>query len=210
MADFINTIDVIGDDVLARSIVDGSIVEFCDNAVTSVGSYAFRDCTSLTTANFPAATSVGSYAFSSCSKLATANFPAATSVGSSAFQSCNALTTLDFPAVTKVEGYAFRQCALLTTLDFPVANNIDDRAFYYSAKFTALILRNQSQVFLAGTRAFEGTPIASGAGYIYVPRSLVDSYKTATNWSTYANQFRALEDYTVDGTTTGELDPTKI
>ena len=26
----------------------------------------------------------------------------------------------------------------------------------------------------------------------------------------YANQFRALESYTVDGTTTGELDPTKV
>ena len=53
-------------------------------------------------------------------------------------------------------------------------------------------------------------PIASGAGYIYVPAALVDSYKVATNWSTYAAQFRALEDYTVDGTTMGELDPNKI
>ena len=34
--------------------------------------------------------------------------------------------------------------------------------------------------------------------------------QAATNWSTYAAQFRALEDYTVDGTTTGELDETKI
>lgn len=40
--------------------------------------------------------------------------------------------------------------------------------------------------------------------------ALVDSYKAATNWSTYATQFRALEDYTVDGTITGELDSTKI
>lgn len=40
--------------------------------------------------------------------------------------------------------------------------------------------------------------------------ALVDSYKAATNWSTYADQIRALEDYTVDGTTTGALDETKI
>lgn len=50
----------------------------------------------------------------------------------------------------------------------------------------------------------------SGTGYIYVPRALVDTYKAATNWSTIADQFRALEDYTVDGTITGELDESKI
>jgi hypothetical protein len=39
---------------------------------------------------------------------------------------------------------------------------------------------------------------------------LVDEYKAATNWSTYAGRIRALEDYTVDGTITGELDESKI
>lgn len=55
-----------------------------------------------------------------------------------------------------------------------------------------------------------GTPIANGTGYIYVPSALIEQYKVAENWSTYASQFRALEDYTVDGTITGELDETKI
>lgn len=40
-----------------------------------------------------------------------------------------------------------------------------------------------------------GTAIASATGYIYVPQSLVDQYKAATNWATYANQIRAIEDY---------------
>ena len=52
--------------------------------------------------------------------------------------------------------------------------------------------------------------IANGKGYIYVPRAMVDTLKSATNWSTYATQIRALEDYTVDGTITGELDESKI
>jgi hypothetical protein len=53
-------------------------------------------------------------------------------------------------------------------------------------------------------------------GYFYVPRALLSDddakkdYRRATNWSNFATQFRALEDYTVDGTTTGELDPNKI
>ena len=63
---------------------------------------------------------------------------------------------------------------------------------------------------LSNTSAFNSTPITFGTGYIYAPRALVDSYKAATNWSTYADQICALEDYTVDGTTTGALDETKI
>ena len=59
-------------------------------------------------------------------------------------------------------------------------------------------------------------PTGAKDGYIYVPRALLSDtdetkdYRRATNWSTFATQFRALEDYTVDGTTTGELDPNKI
>jgi hypothetical protein len=33
---------------------------------------------------------------------------------------------------------------------------------------------------------------------------LLESYKITTNWSSFATQFRALENYTVDGTITGE------
>ena len=61
-----------------------------------------------------------------------------------------------------------------------------------------------------GSNAFLGTKIASGTGYIYVPASLSASYKTAGNWTAFSNQFRALEDYTVDGTVTGDLDESKI
>ena len=46
--------------------------------------------------------------------------------------------------------------------------------------------------------------------YIYVPSALIDSYKAATNWTTFSTQFRALENYTLDGTINGLLDPSKI
>jgi hypothetical protein len=44
-------------------------------------------------------------------------------------------------------------------------------------------------------------------GYVYVPRDMIETLQTATNWS--ALQFKALEDYTKDGTTTGEFDDEK-
>lgn len=45
-----------------------------------------------------------------------------------------------------------------------------------------------------GTNAFTGTKIASGTGYVYVPDELVEEYKVATNWSTFANQIKPLSE----------------
>lgn len=36
--------------------------------------------------------------------------------------------------------------------------------------------------------------IQNGTGYIYVPASLVDSYRAATNWTYFSNQISAFED----------------
>ena len=104
----------------------------------------------------------------------------------------------------------FMNCLLLETADFPSATKINAYGFYSAKKMSVCILRSETMATLANVNAFTSTPVASGTGYIYVPRALVDTYKAATNWSTYADQFRALEDYTVDGTITGELDESKI
>ena len=155
-------------------------------------------------------TSIGRYTFISCSKLTSVDFPAVTNIGDEAFISCYKLTSVDFPAVTSIGGYAFSGCTNLTSVDFPVVTSIGSFAFISCSQLTALILRSENVCTLSATNALNSTPIASGTGYIYVPRALVDSYKEATNWSAYAARFRALEDYTVDGTITGELDESKI
>lgn len=89
------------------------------------------------------------------------------------------------------------------------ATSIGDVAFESCSVLKSLLLRGNNVCTLSNKNAFNSTPIASGTGYIYVPSALIEQYKAATNWSTYAAQFRALEDYTVDGTVTGELDPAK-
>lgn len=229
---FVNTVDIVGDEALANSIIDRSVTEIADNMVTSIGGYAFRACTALTTADFPAATSIGTQVFYGCNQLITADFPAATSIdgsvfynckalttanlpkvtspGNSLFYGCSALTTVDLSAATRVGSDTFNGCSALTTVDLPAAKSIASKAFYGCSKLTALILRSATMATLSNGNAFTGTPIMNSTGYIYVPRALLDSYQAASNWSTFANQFRALEDYTVDGTTTGALDESKI
>lgn len=171
---------------ILNAIIERTLAEISSNA-TAVGSYAFYDCKQLTKVNLPLATSIGSYGFYTCTNLVTVIIPSAMSIGSCAFGICHDLAEIDLPSVTSIAHGAFSYSAL-----------------------TALILRSESMAVLDAVNALNDTPIADGQGYIYVPSALVDTYKVGTNWATYADQFRALEDYTVDGTITGELDKRKI
>ena len=164
-------------------------------AVTYIGYYAFSGCKKLTTADFPLISTITENAFSNCSSLTTVNFPAVTKIHASAFRNCSSLTTVNFPAVTNIDNVAFNNCSALTTANFPAVTNIDNAVFNNCSALTALILRSETMAVLKYTNVFNGTPIYSGTGYIYVPAALIDSYKTATNWTQYADQFRAIEDY---------------
>lgn len=197
-----------GGDAL-NALIDRSITEISSNSATSIGNSAFSYCSELTMVNFLVVTSIETSAFESCNKLTTVDFPVVTSIGSRAFHSCTSLTTIDFPVVTSIGNSAFYYCTSLPTADFPVATTIGTYAFSYCSVLKSLLLRGNNVCTLSGKNAFNSTPIKSGTGYIYVPSALIEQYKVATNWSTYAAQFRALEDYTVDGTVTGELDPAK-
>ena len=83
-------------------------VEFPDlTSIDSSGmSYAFRDCTGITSLSFPALTSIGqngmNYAFRNCEKLESISFPELTQVTSPfnnyTFGGCSALTEIHFRA----------------------------------------------------------------------------------------------------------------
>ena len=173
MADFTNTVDVVGDEALADSIIERTITEFKDNHVLTVGHGAFYYCTALTTVDLPEAT-----------KLA-----------GSSFAECKSLASVSLPKVQTMSGYNFRNCTSLMFLDFPVLSSLGYNEFYSCTALETLILRNTEQVCKHSSDAFAFSKIAKGGGYIYVPSALVDAYKAATNWSTYADQIRASEDY---------------
>lgn len=216
MSEFINTIDALGDAAVVDSIIDRSITEFNDDKLTSIGKSAFQYCTMLETVDIPNCTSCGVDIFAYCTGLTSVNLPNLSSVPTdnwNAFNNCRSLKNITLPLVKKVIGHtSFNGCSALEKADFATCTGFSGYSLFKNcASLYALILRSTANVAsLYTANPCIGTPIASGTGYIYVPSALVDSYKAATNWSTYASQFRALEDYTVDGTVTGELDETKI
>ena len=75
--------------------------------------------------------------------------------------------------------------------------NINSYAFYGCKSLTSIKLANTSKICtLSDSNAFNNTPIANKAGYIYVPDELVEQYKKSTNWSVYASQIKLLSEYT--------------
>lgn len=157
------------------------------------------------------ATSLRTRACQGATKLVTVNLPSVTSLGSYAFYQCSGLVTVKLPKLTSVSTQAFYSCTKLQHADCGNLGNIPAQTFNACSALTELILRKTSSICtLSNVNGVNNTPIGKGTGYVYVPSALVESYRSAANWSTFAAQIRALEDYTVDGTITGELDDSKI
>lgn len=207
MADFVNTIDVLGDDAVVDSIINRTIAEFKDDRITSVGQSAFHQCANLATVDIPSALTISYNSFTGCKALTSLNIPAVTRIEAyNAFSSCKALKEIVLPVCTYIGNGAFSYCTALKTVDCKATGSlsIGNSAFDSSAVKT-LAIRSNSVATMTNKNALLGTEIYYGTGYIYVPSALIESYKAAANWSTFADQFRILEEWTVDGTVTGEL-----
>lgn len=200
------TVNVVsGGDELAEILTNKMTALNSD--VTSIRQYAFRGATALVSINLPKATSIATNAFYGCTKLTDVNMPLVKSIASNAFNGCSIIPSIVLPSLTSADSYMFRYCYKLATIDLPVITNIVAAMFYDCRILKTLILRSPTMCTLANTSAFtncnhitgiqHGTYNPNGLkdGYIYVPAALVDDYKTATNWSTFAEQIRAIEDY---------------
>ena len=88
-------------------------------SVTSIGNYAFADCSSLTSITIPSSvTSIGFEAFLGCSGLTSITIPnSVTSIRHFAFWGCSGLTSVTIPnSVTSIGDGAFYNCSSLTSV----------------------------------------------------------------------------------------------
>ena len=141
------------------------------NSVTSIGSYAFYGCSSLTSINIPnSVTSIGSYAFDGCSSLTSINIPnSVTSIGDGAFYGCSSLTSINIPdSVTSIGYGAFYGCSSLTSINIPNSvTYIGGSAFYGCSSLTSINIPNS--VTFIGSSAFYG---CSSLTSINIPNSV--------------------------------------
>lgn len=189
--------------------------------LTSSGSNAFAYNPNLTKAHLPLLKE-GTYGlFYNCSRLTDVYMPLA-SLGSGTFQGCSALVEALYPQSTEAISNTFKDCTSLERVDIGAPSSVHTTkgigyaAFSQCSSLKLLIIRSTNRTPLEYSSAFSGTPFASDGtgGTAYVARTTLYTYETSTNWSAlYAAgtcTFKALEDYTVDGTITGEMDWDKV
>ncbi len=112
------------------------------NSVTSIGHSVFYNCGSLTSIEIPAGvTSIGGGAFFCCSSLTSIEIPAGvTSIGNSAFEGCSSLTSIEIPAsVISIGGSAFDYCSNLNTI-YCYKNSTADKYTSYPSTATKVYL----------------------------------------------------------------------
>lgn len=179
-------------DALIERTLSGA---YSNDRVTTIGDYAFYK-SPVTSVDFPNVTGIAEGSFYYCGDLETINFPKLKSIGFASFLRCTNLRNAVFPELEDGVINAFGYGEELVSADLSKASGLYSGAFHDCPKLVTVILRKVDGICTLGsTDIFKNTPIESGTGYIYVPAALVDQYKAATNWTTYANQIRAIEDY---------------
>ena len=112
------------------------------DSVTSIGAYAFYNCSRLTSISIPSGvTSIGYSAFFKCSSLTSISIPSGvTSIGGSAFRDCSSLTSITIPnRVTSIGDFAFKGCSSLTSISIPSGvTSIWAYAFYDCSSLTSI------------------------------------------------------------------------
>ena len=149
------------------------------DAITGIGESAFRQCINLSLTKLPnSLMNMGTYCFSNCSKLAIKEIPeGVTELLNSTFAMCTSLTEITIKGNIKKLNYGvFNGCSNLSKLVMP--------------NITAVPT-------LLSTDAFSSTPIMSKTGAIYVPDNLVESFKSASNWSYFGDSIKPLSELEV-------------
>ena len=159
------------------------------NGIVAIETSAFSGCSSLASITIQnSAVTLKEYTFSNCSSLAPITIPNSIKyIEASAFSGCSSLASITIPnSIKYIPSYGFSDCSSLASITIP--NSITqffDNAFRYCYGIAFYDFTNHTSVpKLSATNAF--TNIAADCE-IRVPAALVDAWKTATNWSTYAD-----------------------
>lgn len=167
--------------------------------ITSIEGGAFQNCSNIALTELPeGVTTLGGNSFENCTNLALTKLPGnLKTIGSNAFYNCENLAITEIPeGITSIVSEVFRDCSSLTEINCKGdITTISNSSFRSCTQLSKFILSNVTKVpTLSSTNVFTSTPISSGTGYIYVPDDLIESFKTANNWSTYANQIKPISE----------------
>ncbi|MDO4490739.1 MAG: leucine-rich repeat domain-containing protein [Lachnospiraceae bacterium] len=190
-------------DALSMYMIDG-LTEIYSPTITKIQRmYAFAQMHSVTSINLPNVTFIGAYAFFGDKYVTSVNLPKVDAIEYQAFRGCAKIEEIVLPSYnSRFDTSTFEACDSLRKIDanrIYFSTGVSLKNYSLSCKnLETLIIRNTDKIATLESRNVFGTAtykMNSGQGYIYVPSSLVDTYKANATWSTYVDQIRAIEDY---------------
>lgn len=164
-----NSVTTIGRNIFLNCCLLDNVV--IPNSVTSIDSAIFENCYSLKNIVIPnGVTTISASAFRDCHLLESITIPnSVTRINDNAFSNCYSLKSITIPnSVTGIYNYTFEMCTNIRLYDFSNATSIPN--LYYHTTFIDM----------------------NALCKIKVPSSLEESWKTATNWASYANHIEGV------------------
>ena len=177
MVDAINAIQT-GENEIVQ-FIENKITNFSNEELTAISDYGLAGKDNIQSLYIPNVVSVGGYAFDGCDTITEIHFEKHITFKSE-----------------KRPYMALKGAQNAVKIEFNDGfTDLMSYVFYNMKNLKAVIIRGDNVSQLNSGNTFDGSSIANGTGYIYVPAVLVDQYKAATNWVTIADQIRAIEDY---------------
>ena len=186
--------------VIEKAFDGCSNLIYCDlpDSITSIYNYAFRKCSKLKNIIIPKNVTIlglGYGVFQECTSLEKIEIPGGIErLYYDGFAECSNLRQVIFNdgLLSLNSYYVFNNCINLREIQLPsTITNIGQYAFGGCSNLSKLTCLALTPPTLSST-TFTGSGITSTTGYIYVPysedHSVLTAYKTATNWSTYADR----------------------
>ena len=163
--------------------------------ITKIDTSALGYHRKMTEINIPdTVTEMGNYALNYAEALKSLVLPQSLQIlGEWTFQYLG-VTELVIPSgVTVIPTSCIRNCSNLkkVVLEGDITN-IGNMAFYYDMKLQTFIMPNITTIPVLGSSVFQASSLSSDG--IYVPDNLLEDFKTATNWSTYADQIKPISE----------------
>ncbi len=194
-----------------NKLISGCMSTVIPNSVTTIGDYAFKKCTSLTSVSIPTSvTLIGSWAFCGCGLTSMTIPNSVTSIGWYAFQGCSGLTSVTIPnSITSLESGLFAGCTGLTSVTIPNSvTSIGYGVFDGCSSLTSVIISKSvtsiglfafsgcsslTKVVCKATtpptiqdRTFDQYSIANQTT-LYVPANSVNAYKNKAYWKKFSS-----------------------
>lgn len=194
------------------------------DSIETIGQNAFGMCENLTLSALPASlktlgdgafansaitvsalpeglTAIGNTCFTSCNNIESVVIPASvTSLGFGVWSPCTGLKSVTVNAAILLDSWTFSDCKLLSKITINGGASIAGDTFGTTADTGAMIIRYADGIVQLTSEYnhsnYSDVHIGTSTFPVYVPDALLDSYKTATNWSKIADNIKALSTYT--------------